>query len=146
MSDQKFRWSDVICQTSLKHYNAHWSGTLCGHTTYIHLYTHLIPTSQCFGGKTVTSCNFPHKPTVCNTGTGFMSSTVTFLKHFRFGRAAATTSPASNVGEGHIYFIATTCKQTEVVPAYLCTCVRTWVRVCVYALVSVCVHVIACVC
>ena len=70
------------------------SGTLCQHTIYIHLYAHLILTSQCLGPLTDTSCNFPQKPTVCNTGTGFITTTVTFLKHFKFGKAAATTSPA----------------------------------------------------
>ena len=70
------------------------SGTLCEHTIYIHLYAHLIPTSQSLGCLTDTSCNFPHKPTVCNTGTGSIFRTVTCVKYFNFGRAAATTSPA----------------------------------------------------
>ena len=100
---------------------------------YIHLYAHLIRTSQCLGSLTDTSCNFPHKPTVCNTGTGFMSHTVTFLKHFKFGRAAATTSPAPAVGEGQLIFKTTTCKQTEAVPVYCeCTCVCVFACVCWY--------------
>ena len=97
---------------------------------YIHLYAHLIPTSQCLGYLTDTSCNFPHQPTVCNTSKGFLSPTVTFLKHFKFGRAAATTSPAPAVGEGQLIFNTTSCKQTEAVCAnilwmHLCLCLYT---------------------
>ena len=76
------------------HKNVRHAHCSCEHTIYIHLYVHLIPTSQCLGSTTVTSCNFPHKSTVCNTATGLIPCTVTFLKHFKFGRAAATTSPA----------------------------------------------------
>ena len=94
----------IRSDVSDQHYNAHWSGTLCEHTIYIHLLTHLIPTSQWLGYWTDTSCNFPHKPTVCNTGTGFILRTATFLKHFKLGRAAATTSPAPNVSEWHFIF------------------------------------------
>ena len=60
----------------------------------LHLYALLIPTSPYLASITDNSCNLPHKPTDCNTGTGFMFRTVTFLKHFKFGRAAAKASPA----------------------------------------------------
>ena len=126
---------------------------------YIHLYAHLIPTSQCLGNKTDTSCNFPHKPTVCNTGTGFMKHTVSFLKHFKFGRAAATTSPAPAVGEGLSMTDTCTvhkqkqcqytyCESTVRVCVCVCTCacVRVCVCVCVCACVCVCVCVCLCVC
>ena len=100
----------LLLQYTIEHWDTYWSfpvivhvgsvpqecqaHALCEHTVYIHLYAHLIPTSQCLGSMTDTSCNFPHKPTVCNTATGFIFITVTSLKHFKFGRAAATTSPA----------------------------------------------------
>ena len=107
------------------------------HNLYIHLYAHLIPTSQCFGDLTATSCNFPHKATVCNTGTGFKSHTVTFHKHLKFGRAAATTSPAPKVGEGqlifHNYHILRW-SSTNIFCEYMC------VRVTVYCLGG-CLHV-----
>ena len=67
---------------------------------YIHLYAHLMPTPQCSRSPTDTSCNFSHKLTACNIATGFIRDTVTFLKHFKFGRAAATTSPAPYIGHG----------------------------------------------
>ena len=85
----------VLSTTTVK------SGTLCEHTIYIRLYAHLIPTSQWLGCQTDTSCNFPHQSIFCNTGTGFIPHTLTFLKHFKFGRAAATTSPAPKAGEGN---------------------------------------------
>ena len=75
------------------------------HTIYIHLYAHPTPTPQRMGYQTATSCNFPHEPTVCNTGTGFMLDTMTFLKYFKFGRAAATPSLAPKVGEGQYTYI-----------------------------------------
>ena len=105
----------------------------------IHLYGHLIPTSQCLGNVTDTSCNFPHKPTVCNNGTGFMYHTVTFLKHFKFGRAPAKASPAPAVGEGHLIFhnyhmYTHMKKQTQcqfIVHAHVCVCVCVCVCMCV---------------
>ena len=78
---------NVIMHTGQAHCVNTQSTSICMHISY-------LPTSQCSGNKTDTSCNFPHKPTVCNTGTGFVSCTVISLKHFKFGRAAATTSPA----------------------------------------------------
>lgn len=87
MFDQKLSYSDIMSD----------SISNCMQISYLR-------TSQCLGNLTDTSSNFPQKSTVCNTGTGFILCTVTFLKHFRFGRTAATTSPVPIVGQGQLIF------------------------------------------
>ena len=73
------------------------------------------PTMQCSGSLMTTSSSFPQDPTTTKMGTGFMSSTSTFLRFFHLGRWEAMISPASACEEvGHSSKITTTLQKHSV--------------------------------